>query len=420
MIKPQTLKGFRDFLPEEARKRSYVIKILSRTFESFGFEPLETPALEYAEVLLGKYGTEGDKLLYRFKDRGDRDIALRYDQTVPLARVVAQYSNHLPTPFKRYQIQPVWRAENTQKGRYREFLQCDADIVGSAHPIADSETIAVAAYALKSLGFSTFQILINNRQHFSYEYIKTDFDIPSDKLPFIIRAVDKLAKVGPEEVKKEITTLEFSLEEAGAILEGIQGIKPCPDLQAVLDLLPKWNLPQEWYRFDPTLARGLDYYTGMIFEAVIPDYTAGSVCGGGRYDNLIGMFTEKSIPAVGFAFGFDRLIDALETLGLFPDYIHSSPSQVLVTVFSEPVLLHSLSLFQKLREHEIVSELYELPSYSLDKQLKYANRKGIPYVAIIGPDEAKNGTVTLKHLPTRTQKTLSIEKIIEELKKQKT
>ncbi|MEK7092283.1 MAG: histidine--tRNA ligase, partial [Patescibacteria group bacterium] len=326
-------------------------------------------------------GEEGDKMMYKFKDNGDRDVALRYDQTVPLARVVAQYQNELPMPFKRYQIQPVWRAENTQKGRYREFLQCDADIVGANSPLSDAEIINLAEKALEKLGFSNYKIVINDRVNFA--------NVP----PLAIATIDKLQKIGKEGVLKE-------LEDKGipaSTLDEVLNKKPTENLEKIIRLL---NNPR--VVFDPTLARGLDYYTGLIFEIEIEGYSAGSVCGGGRYDNLIGMFAGKDIPAVGFAFGFDRLVEAMDELNLFPTDL--ATTRVLVTVFSDDLRNKSIEVANKLRENDINTELY-LDDAKMEKQLKYADQKGIPFVVIIGPDEAKNNTVTLKNMKTREQQT---------------
>lgn len=396
MIKLQTLKGFRDFLPKEARKKQYVIDTLKKVFESYGFEPLETPALEYEEVLLGKYGEEGDKIMYRFKDLGKRKVALRYDQTVPLARVVAQYGppgspQVLPIPFKRYQIQPVWRAENTQKGRFREFLQCDADVVGTKSVLSDAEVIAAASKSLEKLGFKNFKILINDRSIFKNMSMSA------------IRAIDKLKKVGREKVLQEV---------APSVLRAIEQAKPTESLQKIFRQLEQLGISN--FSFSPTLARGLDYYTGMIFEIEIEGYSAGSVCGGGRYDNLIGMFSGKDTPAVGFAFGFDRLMEAMEELNLFPDDL--TTTKVLVTIFSPEQKEKSIKLSSFLRENNINTELYLDENTSLDKQLKYANKKDIPYVAIIGPDEDKNNTVTLKNLKTGEQKIISQNEILDVIK----
>jgi histidyl-tRNA synthetase len=298
-IEPRTLKGFRDFLPKVARKRQYVLEALKKVFESYGFEPLETPALEYEDVLAGKYGAEGDKLMYRFTDNGNRKVALRYDQTVPLARVVAQYQNELPIPFKRYQMQNVWRAENTQKGRYREFLQVDADIVGVYSPLADAELIAITIKSLQVLGFKKFRILINDRTIFSKLVDQGIFN--EAEMPKIVRAIDKIKKIGDGAVLKEIIAEGFTQEKAQKILQMIKTQEKTDTLKDISTYLESLNLDKNIFQFEPTLARGLDYYTGMIFEAGVEGYEVGSVAGGGRYDNLIGMFAGKDIPAVGFA-----------------------------------------------------------------------------------------------------------------------
>ncbi len=396
MIKPQTLKGFRDFLPVEARKRQYVINALKKVFESYGFEPLETPVLEYEEILLGKYGDEGDKLMYRFEDNGKRKVALRYDQTVPLARVVAQYQNELPMPFKRYQIQNIWRADNTQKGRFREFLQCDIDTVGQNSQAADAEIIVIAAKALEKLGFKNYKIRVGDRKLFE--------GIPQDTITII----DKLKKIGEEKVIAELK--QKGLDEK--ILEKVKNAKPSSDLEMILGIAQEMGVADKVY-FDPTLARGLNYYTGMILEAEIEEFDAGSVGGGGRYDNLIGMFTNKSIPAVGFAFGFDRVIQAMEELNLFPRELQTT--KVLVTIFSKELMKNSLDTSTLLRNNGISTELYLDENAKLEKQLKYADQKGIPYAIIIGPNEVTNNQVTLRNLQTREQKTVVLQKLLQEI-----
>ncbi len=408
MVKAQTLKGFRDFLPKEAKKRQFVISNLKSVFESYGFEPLETPALEYEEVLLGKYGEEGDKLMYRFTDNGGRKVALRYDQTVPLARVVAQYGSAgspqvLPMPFKRYQIQPVWRAENTQKGRFREFLQCDADIVGTNSPLADSEAIAVVSKGLEALGFKTYKVIINDRSIFS--------NIPKG----IITTIDKLGKIGEEEVLSELIKKGFAkdINESTMIFRNIKEKSPTENINKIISYLKKIGIDSRNLKFSPTLARGLDYYTGLIFEIEIDGYSAGSVCGGGRYDNLIGMFAKRDIPAVGFAFGFDRLMEAMDELKLFPS--ESTTTKVLVTVFSPELKDKSIELTSQLRSNDINTELYLDENASLEKQLKYADSKGVPFAIIIGPQEAEKGIVMLKNLTTREQKEVTQEQLSNEL-----
>ena len=388
----QTLKGFRDFLPKEAKKRQYVLDILRKVFESYGFEPLETPALEYEEVLTGKYGDEGEKLMYKFEDRGGRKVALRYDQTVPLARVVAQYENELPMPFKRYQIQPVWRAENTQKGRYREFLQVDIDTVGTASPLSDAEVIEVATKSIEELGIKKFKILVNDRSVFS-------------KLPKeAITIIDKLKKIGREKVKDELSKKNINV----SILSSIESIKPTERIREILSILNNPNV-----EFSPTLARGLDYYTGIIFEVEVEGYES-SIAGGGRYDKLIGMFSGKDIPAVGFSFGFDRLIEAMDELKLFPKDIEIK--SVLITIFSPELMSKSIGLINDLRSKNINCELYLDDNASLEKQLKYADKKRIRFAVIIGPKEVKNGTVMLKDLKNKIQKEVKIETLATAIK----
>lgn len=395
----QTLKGFRDFLPSEAKKREYVIDTLRKVFISYGFEPLETPALEYADVLLGKYGEDADKLLYTFIDRGGRRVGMRYDQTVPLSRVVAQFQNDIPLPFKRYQIQPVWRAENTQKGRYREFLQCDIDIVGTPSYLADAEILAVVAEAFTKLGLDDFRILVNDRK--SFEGLKSDAVI----------TIDKLKKIGEDGVKKELVEKGYD----ASLLEQIQSKKPTDSLVKILKTASQLSVPENQLVFEPTLARGLDYYTGMIVEVEIPSYSVGSVLGGGRYDNLVGMFSGRDIPAVGVAFGFDRIIDAMEEKGLF-NKLEKQNKAVLVTIFSSELLEKAIAAYNSLREKGIAVELYADESAKMDKQLKYADKKQIPFAVIIGPEEAEKNTVVLKNLTNGEQKQIASDELISTLK----
>src|SRR5882724_2795862 len=405
-ITPKILKGFRDFLPTEARKRAYVANTFKKVFSSFGFEPLETPVLEYEEILTGKYGEEGDKLLYRFEDNGQRRVAMRYDQTVPLARVVAQYENQLTFPFKRYQIQPVWRAENTQKGRYREFVQCDIDTVGIDSALSDAEIVTTAINAYQKLGFKNFKILINDRKVFENLSIQA------------IIIIDKLKKIGEDGVCQELVTKNIvgSLAEAKIILQELLDRQPTERLVEIFKALEQLGIEQSVIEFSPTLARGLDYYTGMIFEIEIADYPVGSVCGGGRYNNLIGMFTDKQIPAVGLAVGFDRTIEAMEALRLFPTNIAESTTQVLVTVFSEELKQISLDATKNLRDQNINTEIY-LGDFKaknpLEKQLKYADAKNIPFLLIIGPQEAEKNNVTLRNMKTRDQQEGSLKEILQ-------
>ncbi len=395
MIKPQTLKGFRDFLPSDARKRKYVKETLQKVFELFGFDPFETPTLEYEEILTGKYGEEGEKLMYRFEDHGKRRVAMRYDQTVPLARVVAQYQNEIIYPFKRYNIQNVWRADKPQRGRFREFLQCDADIVGIDSPATDAEILAVVSQSLRALGFQGFKILVNDRSVFG--------DLSTEA----IITIDKLKKIGEEGVKKELLARGFAEDT----LEKVQSAQMPDSLEVIIDLAARMGVDRENIVFEPTLARGLDYYTGLIFEIEIDGYTVGSVCGGGRYDNLIGMFAGKKIPAVGFAFGFDRVIEAMTEQSLFPAEVDAT-AQVLVTVFGLQQASVSLEIATMIRNYGIKTELWLDAESKMEKQLKYANQKTIPFVIIAGPNEIEKNIVVLKDMKRREQKELTLEEAL--------
>jgi len=393
MIEPRTLKGFRDFLPNEARKRQFVIQKLKTIFEKYGFDPLETPTLEYEDILTGKYGEEGDKLMYRFRDNGDRAVAMRYDQTVPLARVVAQYRNELTFPFKRYQIQNVFRADNTQKGRFREFLQCDIDTVGTDSVLSDIEIIQLISEAFETLGFTDFSILINDRSLFD--------GIPKEG----IITIDKLKKIGKDEVIRELQekNIDPTLFEKLTLAESTERISTI--LKETTHTI-----------FQPTLARGLDYYTELIIEVELAGYQAGSVGGGGRYDDLIGMFTHSTstsqsekIPAVGFAFGFDRIMDAMETLNLFPQDINSK--NVLVTIFTPDQIHYSQKITHDLRNKGISAQLYLDPSAKMEKQLKFADKNNFSFAIIAGPEEVGNNTAVLKNLKFRSQETLHITEL---------
>lgn len=396
MIKVQTLKGFRDFLPNESKKRQYVLETLKKVFESYGFEPLETPSLEYEEVLAGKYGEEGEKIMYKFIDNGERKVALRYDQTVPLARVVAQYANVLSMPFKRYQIQNVWRAENTQKGRYREFLQVDVDIVGIYSPLSDAEIISLALDAVNKLGFKNTTLYINDRKIFQgleSKYVST---------------IDKLEKIGRENVLKELNEKGLNEKEAKELLSKIENGQMPDGLSDLFKALKTMDKDGSEIKFKPTLARGLNYYTGSIFELEVEGSSFGSIGGGGRYDNLIGIFAGKDIPAVGFSFGFDRLIETMDELNLFPKDLYRN--NVFVAFSSPDLQEKALKITTELRQANINSEFY-LEDASLEKQLKYADKKQIPYSVVVLDKE-----LILKDMEKRTQETLSLENIIKKLK----
>lgn len=398
----QPLKGFRDFLPEEARKRQWLRNNLSQICEQWGYEPLETPTLEPLEIFQGEIG-EGEKLFYKFKDLGGRDVVLRYDQTVPTCRVVAEYFSQLPMPFKRYQIQSNFRAENPQKGRYREFVQCDADIFGIKSPIADAETIALSLDIYKQLGFKKVKVLFNNR-----DLIK---DIPYEA----ITAIDKLKKIGVEGVLKEIEEKGIGIDKAKEYVQFVQNLKPDETIKIILDYLEKAGFDREWYEFDPTIVRSFSYSNGPIWEVEIPGYEAGSVLGGERYDSIIKNLIGIEIPGTGFALGFDRTLEAAEQFGLVPQ--SKTVTRVLVTVFSPELLSQSINLTTLIRYRNRVNcEMYPDPAVRLDKQIKYADKKGIPYVIIIGPDEVKNKTVTVKNMKTGEQKSVEETELVTVIK----
>ena len=401
----QTLKGFRDFLPAEKRARDYVSAKIVKTFQRFGFEPLETPTLEYAELLLGKYGKEADQLVYSFKDRGDRNVALRYDQSVPTARVLAQYQNELGKGFRRYQIQNVFRADKPQKGRYREFCQCDADIFGVTSPLADAEILAVYAAIYQDLGFSNLTIKINDRKILFDTLTSYATDLVS--VFSIIQSIDKLDKQSVDDVVSELVNKGLKLAVAQEAIAKLQKSKATENLTEIMDATIKLGVPKSMLEFSPTLARGLDYYTGMIFEGVIPGMS-GSVGGGGRYDNLIKTLGGPQIAAVGFGLGFDRTVEAAMESGLVKT---ENSTQVLVSIFSTELQNESLRIVTELRRFGINAELYPDANDKLEKQLKYADKKEIQFVVIAGEDEVKRGVVKVKNLKKKEQKEIALKDI---------
>ncbi len=397
-MKLQTPKGFRDFLPPDALKRKAVADRIISVFERFGFDPLETPTVEYEETLQGKYGEE-ERLIYKFETNGGDRLALKYDQTVPLARVVAQWGpvgqQRLILPFKRYQIQSAFRGENTQKGRYREFLQCDADIVGISSPLADMEILSLAYEIYRSLGLDII-IKVNDRS------LLAEFE------PKYLSAIDKLNKIGVTGVMQELEAKGLSGAEAANALNKIKSMKPTPSLQQTINEFKGAGLPENVLVFDPTLIRGLDYYTGLIMEVVLrSDPTGSSLCGGGRYDKMIGKFTGVDIPAVGFAVGFDRTVEALEAAGLVQPI--PTKTRVLVTMNSDSALPKALQALHALRASGINSEIWLDPTTKLEKQLKYTDIKGIQYAVVAGlmPTEGAD-EVIIKDLHGRTQETAKI------------
>lgn len=397
---PLTLKGFRDFLPETMMVRNYVKKILIEVFESFGFQPLETPTLEYASVLRGKYGDEADKLTYFFKDAGDREVGLRYDLTVPSSRVLA--ANQLPLPFKRYQIQPVFRADNTQKGRYREFYQCDIDTFGSSSPLADAEIIAVIYTVLQKLNFKKYSIKINSRQVLFQIIDKIGAQESKNS---VLQSLDKYNKIGQDGVIKELISKGIKEDQITILFDYIKEAQPDEYLAQVFKAVERMGVPKEAYQFDPTLVRGLDYYTGPIFETYVDEPKIGSITGGGRYDQLVAQLGGPSTPAVGTTLGFERIIDSIIELNLLPD-LPKTTTKVMVADFGSDTEGEMLTLVSKLRSANINTLLYPNPD-KLGKQFKYADSLGIQFVAMIGTDEAAKDLVTLKNMTTGEQKTLS-------------
>lgn len=408
-IEPRLLKGFRDTMPAQMAVRQKLISSMQDTAKTFGFLPLETPALEYADILLGKLGEEGEKLLYQFTDHGDRHVAMRYDFTVPLARVVAQYPD-LPKPFKRYQVGPVWRADNTQRGRYREFYQFDLDTVGSDSIIADAEILVAMQALLVGLGVSDFCIRINHRQFLAS--IISDLNL--DRYESLIYAgLDKWDKIGGAE-----GVIEFWRQQD---LDSSKGLQVINQLQStdghpalpIIKLAKSMGLSDEHYKLDPTIVRGLDYYTGIVFETSLlkaPEY--GSIFSGGRYDGLVGRFAKQPVPAVGTSVGLDRLYAALEQLKLLPQ--ENSASQVLVTVFSDELQVDSLEVVKALRQAGISCEI-SFNAGDLGKQLKAATAKSIAYAIILGPEEKKIGQVILRNLVDGQEQKLSLDQAVEQL-----
>ena len=386
-------------------------------FHLYGFEPLQTPTLERHETLFGKYGEDAENLIYSAShQRSNRELALRYDLTVPLARVVAQYENELNFPFKRYHIAPVWRGERPQRGRYREFYQCDADIVGVDEMSADAEVLAVVVTALKRLGLPEFNVKINSRKLLTA--IGAYSGVPDDQLPDLYRSVDKFDKIGAEGVEKELVERGIAADTVSRMMDLITHHEPgtanldylagvlddapgaeggLRELNELADELANLGVDENAYTFDFTMVRGLGYYTGPIFETVIQEPDLGSVSGGGRYDELIGLFRRESMPTTGTSLGIERIIDIMEELDLYPDDVTGTVVQAMVIVFNSDVRPACTRLASQLRDAGIRTELY-LQDKHISKQFKHADRKGIPVVLLAGPDEMENDTVTVRRL----------------------
>lgn len=453
MSKPSIPKGTRDFSPEVVTKRTYIFDTIRSVFKKYGYQPIETPTMENLSTLTGKYGDEGDQLIFKILNSGDylskasedklsaknskaltseiSEKALRYDLTVPFARYVVMHQNEIALPFKRYQIQPVWRADRPQKGRYREFYQCDADVVGSESLLNEAEFILIYDEALSLLGFKDFEIRINNRKILAG--IAEVVGKPELLIDMTV-AIDKLDKIGFEGVSKELMEKGFSsndiktltpiinlsgdnenkLATIKSILSNSEiGLKGIAELEEVFSYFQSFKLKNAKVILDITLARGLNYYTGAIFEVKTNEVAMGSIGGGGRYDDLTGMFGLKNLTGVGISFGADRIYDVMEELKLFPENTLAT-STILITHFDEKAFTYALPLLQKLRDANISSELY--PNITkMQKQMKYANDKGIPYVIVIGDEEMNEGILSFKNMHSGEQQKLNIDQIIAQL-----
>ena len=419
-------RGMRDFLPEDIRRREHVVGLIRRVYERYGFEPLETPAVENLDTLLGKYGEEGNQLIFKILKRGEHeatgqaDLALRYDLTVPLARVVAHHRSKLPRLFRRYQIQPVWRADRPARGRFREFYQCDVDALGSGSPLVEAELCAAVSDALTELGFDDFVIRLNHR-----ELLTALLDVAGiapEHHGGALVAIDKLDKIGPDGVRADMEARGIDRDAAGSLLRvfdtarsgtdgpgidvGEAGVAAFGNVAAIL-ALAEGTSARGKVRFEPSLARGLSYYTGAIMELNVPDL-AGSLGGGGRYDDLVGMFSGQSIPACGFSLGLERILVVMGERGMFPASLASTPADVMVALFDAAGGPQAVRLAARWRGEGVRVLVYP-DADRIGRQIKYADSLGIPFVAILGADEIAAGTVTVKNLATQTQETLAQE-----------
>ncbi len=453
-IKPSVPKGTRDFSPNEMARRNYIFDTIKNVFRKYGYQQIETPAMENLSTLTGKYGEEGDKLIFKILNSGDylskvdpqllttsnaqrltfqiSEKALRYDLTVPFARYVVMHQNEITFPFKRFQVQPVWRADRPQKGRYREFYQCDADVVGSDSLLNEAEFVMIYDEALGKLGLKDFTIKINNRKILSGIAELID---KSDSIVDLTVAIDKLDKIGLDGVSNELLERGFTTDDIDKIKPVILqrgtnqsklaslrdtlagsaiGLKGCDEIETVFNYISDCPLQTANLELDITLARGLNYYTGAIFEVKTNEVQMGSIGGGGRYDDLTGMFGLKGLTGVGISFGADRIYDVLEELDLFPQTA-SQGTKVLICCFDADGEKFALPLLKKLRNSNIPAELYPAGA-KIKKQLDYANAKQVPYVVMIGSDEIQSGLMTLKDMISGGQEKVSGQEIVEKLR----
>ncbi|HEV2829679.1 MAG TPA: histidine--tRNA ligase [Pyrinomonadaceae bacterium] len=457
--KTQPARGMRDFLSADVRRREYVIGVIKEVYERYGFEPLETPAVENIETLMGKYGEEGNQLIFKILKRGEHektgeaDLALRYDLTVPLARVVAQYQNELPKFFKRYQIQPVWRADRPARGRFREFYQCDVDVLGSRSMAVEAEICAAASDVLTKLGFNDFAIRINHRH--ALTGVLQAAGVAHDKHEVALVAVDKLDKIGRIGVEKEfeqrgvepaagarllnffgaLIGLDHAAEVAvgedppqkqkalnaailGRLVEFVGdnelGARGIDELRSIIKFAEAEGIDSR-IQIDPSLARGLSYYTGAIMEINVKDLP-GSLGGGGRYDNLVGMFLGEDVPACGFSLGLERIVVVMTEREMFPEALVSAPADVMVSVWDETSLEESVVLAHELREQGLRVDLYP-EADKIGKQFKFASARKIPFVAIFGDDERARGEVALKDMRSGEQRRIQRKELAGAIRK---
>ena len=423
-MKPQTLKGFYDYFSDDMRIRNFIKDSFREIAEEYGFEPLETPALEYSELILGQSGEEAEKLYYKFKDNGDRDVMLKYELMIPMCRAVAQNINSIILPYKRYQVQNVWRAENVQRGRLREFTQMDVDILGSGSPLADAEIILFGISFLKKIGFENFRVRLNSRE--IIQGIVEVLEIEESKFEKIYISIDKLDKIGKEKVR-EILILDSNIEEEKVdklleiieikdidkisnILENsIAGKNGVENIKKILSIIN--GIEQDKVLFDLSLARGLTSYTGAVWEFEIIEGNIGSVSGGGRYDKAVSKYLGREIPATGTSFGLERLAEVIKQMEMLKTKDNKS---VLIIPMDERSTSFLLSTTKKLREQNIQTNIY--PDFvKLKESLRYANKKKYTWVVIIGENETSSNTLTLRNMLTQEQFTLTIKEAINKI-----
>ena len=435
-VEPKILPGFMELLPQDQIKFNKMYDTIRKVYEKFGFLPLDTPVLEYSEVLLAKAGGETEKQIYRFK-KGDTDISMRFDLTVPLARYVSQRYNDLSFPFKRYQMNKVYRGEKQQKGRYREFYQCDIDVIGneSLDIVYDAEIPAIIYQVFKELNIGEFVIKINNRKVLNGFFSALNL---SSKITDILRAIDKIDKIGKEKVKEELLKFEISEENSNKILdfiaingsneeilEKLEALKindntfkeGIAELKQVVDYLKLFNVPEKNFNINLTIARGLDYYTGTVYETNLVKYPElGSICSGGRYENLTEYYTKQKLPGIGISIGLTRLFSQLKDIGLLDEKDEEkSITKALVIDIDNKNFDYMLKIATAFREAGIPTDVY-YENKSLKAKMKYANKLYMPFVAIVGEEEIKNSSISIKNMFTGEQKIVKIEEAIEEIK----